>query len=89
MGTLRNRAPRQAEVEAEIDALEADQGDLDTTPPAETSQPKDFDGVYLKAAPYCYHCHKVTPGIYGNRRGACGERKAIVEVTTAPPTSRT
>jgi len=60
--------------EAEIDALEPGQDDLDQTPPAETPQPKDFDGVYLKSAPYCYHCHKVTPGIYGNRCG--GLRRA-------------
>jgi hypothetical protein len=56
--------------------------DLDPTPPAETPQPKDYDGVYLKAAPYCYHCHKVTPGIYGNRCGDCGERKAIIPGVT-------
>ena len=49
---------------------------------AETLQPKDYDGVYLKAAPYCYHCHKVTPGIYGNRCGDCGERKAIIPGVT-------
>ena len=75
-------APGRAEVEAEIAALEPGQDDLDQTPPAETPQPKDYDGVYLKAAPYCYRCHKVTPGIYGNRCGDCGERKAIVPGVT-------
>ena len=75
-------APGRAEVEAEIAALEPGQDDLDQTPPAETPQPKDYDGVYLKAAPYCYHCHKVTPGIYGNRCGDCGERKAIIPGVT-------
>ena len=63
----------------EVPALEADQVDTDA---AETPQPKDYDGVYLKSAPYCYHCHKVTPGIYGNRCGDCGERKAIIPGVT-------
>jgi hypothetical protein len=76
-----NQPATARRAEAEIDAPEPGQGDLDLT--AETSQPKDYDGVYLKAAPYCYHCHKVTPGIYGNRCGDCGERKAIIPGVTA------
>jgi hypothetical protein len=80
MGTLSRATAQRAE--AEIDALEPGQDDLDLTLTAETPQPKDYDGVYLKAAPYCYHCHKVTPGIYGNRCGACGERKAIIPGVT-------
>ncbi len=40
--------------------------------------PKDYDGVYLKVAPYRYRCHKITPGMYGNRCRDCGKRKAII-----------
>lgn len=41
-------------------------------------QPKDFDGVYVRAAPYCRYCHKITPTKYENRCLDCGERKAII-----------
>jgi hypothetical protein len=66
----------------DVPALEAGQDALDPITITETPQPKDFDGVYLKAAPYCNRCHKVTPGIYGNRCGDCGERKAIIPGVT-------
>jgi hypothetical protein len=66
-----------------VESASAPSDPLQPAPIQATAQPvKDYDGVYLKAVPYCYHCHKVTPGICGNRCGDCGERKVIIPGVT-------